>query len=100
MEYLLDTHLVSEKEYYYHGRMRYRGCMDTSNLPGPKLKAAYGVHKDPGQMKAALYWKGPMTVGANADDAIWRDYAGGIIDDPYCSDEIGHAMVAVGFGKD
>lgn len=40
-------------------------------------------------------------IAADADNIYFRDYSGGIIKEPNgCSTQIGHAMLAVGFGHD
>ena len=68
-------------------------------MVGVGLAYGYGVHEDPAQLKAALT-KGPVAVTIDADSALFRDYESGIIDSPACGETLGHAVLAIGYGKD
>lgn len=70
------------------------------NKFGAKLSTAWAVlEHSPDQLKAALT-EGPVIFTANTDQPFWRDYSGGIIDNQECTDEIGHVLLAIGFGTD
>ena len=50
-------------------------------------------------MKAALA-KGPVGISVDADKSFFRNYESGIIRSSNCGTEVGHAVTAVGYGKD
>ena len=51
------------------------------------------------QMKAALTL-GPVAVTVDADSQVFRNYRGGVIKSAACYSEIGHAVLAIGYGVD
>ena len=51
------------------------------------------------QLIAALNY-GPVSVSVDADSALFRDYRGGVITSPACGTNVGHAVLAVGYGTD
>ena len=50
-------------------------------------------------MKAALN-KGPVGVSINAESFVFRHYTSGVIDWLTCGHNVGHAVLAVGYGFD
>jgi cathepsin L len=47
-----------------------------------------------------LFTYGPVVVSVDALNPIFKNYRGGIIKDQLCSKQIGHAVLAVGYGYD
>ena len=43
---------------------------------------------------------GPVAVTVDADSQAWRNYQGGIIRSYSCYSQIGHAVLAIGYGND
>jgi C1A family cysteine protease len=50
-------------------------------------------------MKTALTF-GPVGISLDSDKNPFRHYTGGVIKSISCGDDIGHAVLAVGYGKD
>lgn len=55
--------------------------------------------RDPEQLKAALNM-GPVGISVDAESYIFRNYRSGIIDWLTCGVDTGHAVLAVGYGKE
>lgn len=67
---------------------------------GVGLGYGYGVYNhEPNQLKAALRY-GPVALSIDADSVLFRDYKGGVITSPACGTNVGHAVLAVGYGTD
>ena len=43
---------------------------------------------------------GPVGVTVNADTDIWKNHKTGIIKSAACGTKTGHAVLAIGYGKD
>ena len=74
-------------------------CNKAVRGPLLKVKQGWAIEENKFDLRKGLM-KGPVTVSVNADHPVFRDYASGIIDSPLCDDEVGHAVLAIGFGKD
>lgn len=51
-------------------------------------------------MKAAIFYYGPVAVVLNADEDIFKFNRGALIKTAACGTKTGHAVLAVGYGKD
>ncbi len=51
-------------------------------------------------MKAAISIYGPVAVVLNADDDVFRWHKTGAIKSAACGTKTGHAVLAVGYGRD
>jgi C1A family cysteine protease len=47
-----------------------------------------------------LHAFGPVAVSVNADEDVWKYHTTGIIKSAACGTKIGHAVLAIGYGKD
>ena len=56
------------------------------------------ISYNPLQLKAAIA-KGPVGIAIEASKEFFRNYKGGIINSSNCGQEVGHAVLAVGYGK-
>lgn len=51
-------------------------------------------------LKEAVAMYGPVSVGIQADQPIFRNYKGGIIQDESCGTDVDHGVLVVGYGED
>jgi len=73
---------------------------DDYSKPRVRINEHYEIPPgDIDQLKAALVL-GPVGVSVAADAEVFRHYSGGIIDASSCGTDIGHAVLAVGYGTD
>lgn len=57
------------------------------------------ISYNPLQLKAAIV-KGPVGIAIEADKEFFRNYKTGIINSRNCGQDVGHAVLAVGYGRD
>ena len=97
LKYATDKEIVSREDYPY--TMRLGECKDLTGIRGVKLNYTYDLYpNEVDQLKAALHY-GPVAISADAENAYFRDYGGGILTEPNgCTTQVGHAMLAVGYG--
>ncbi|XP_019714561.1 cathepsin S-like, partial [Hippocampus comes] len=53
---------------------------------------------DEGALKQALAFVGPISVAIDATSPTFAFYSSGVYDDSSCSQEVNHAVLAVGYG--
>ena len=99
--WLMDNKILMWADYPYIERETgYCAMSWHSGQPGIKILNGYGIYDhSPNQIKAALKF-GPVAILVDADSGLFRDYSGGVITSPLCGDNLGHAMLAVGYGND
>jgi len=51
-------------------------------------------------LKEAVAFMGPVSVGIQADQPIFREYTGGIIKNNSCGTNVDHGVLVVGYGED
>lgn len=51
-------------------------------------------------LKEAVAMYGPVSVGIQADQPVFRNYKGGIIQDESCGTDVDHGVLVVGYGED
>lgn len=98
--WLFSNKIYREADYPYL-EIENGNCLQEQSmlLPGVRLKYGHGIYKHrPDQLKAALLY-GPVAVTVDADSALFRDYRKGIIKSPACGESLGHAVLAIGYGK-
>lgn len=44
--------------------------------------------------------KGPVSIGLEADQAVFQFYSGGVLDDSSCGTQLDHGVLIVGYGSD
>ena len=72
----------------------------SKHLDGVKTQNHWQIKpNDPDQLKAALNL-GPVGVSINAESYIFRHYTEGVIDWLTCGNEVGHAVLVVGYDTD
>ena len=49
-------------------------------------------------LKEAVAMYGPVSVGIQADQPVFRNYKGGIIQDESCGTDVDHGVLVVGYG--
>lgn len=104
LKFAINNPIPRDIDYLYKekGPESRADCPDTSTWKLRRnINYQYDIKpNDPEALKSALI-EYPVVVCADADNIHFRDYEKGIIYEPNgCSTSIGHAMVAVGFGKD
>ncbi|TKS82638.1 Cathepsin S [Collichthys lucidus] len=97
-QYVIDNHGIdSDAAYPYTGRSqecryspRYRAanCSQYSFLP----------EGNEGALKEALATIGPISVAIDARRPRFAFYSSGVYDDPSCSQDVNHGVLAVGYG--
>lgn len=98
--WLMSNKLIQESDYpYIDGETgKCQGYWNFGKV-GVKIKYGYGLYEHrPDQLKAALKY-GPVAISVDADSALFRDYRGGVIKSPACGENLGHAVLAVGYGS-
>merc|ERR1712243_275531 len=53
-----------------------------------------------GVVQYAVNSNGPVSVCINASSSGFQFYKSGVFNDPYCSSQINHAVLAVGYGSE
>jgi C1A family cysteine protease len=97
MQYLLSTPLDQGGDYPYQAHQygcRYNG-KGVVYLHGNGYNAVPG--NNPSQMQAYLNNQ-PVSVLIEADQAVFQNYRGGIINDPSCGTNLDHAVLLIGYG--
>jgi cathepsin L len=79
-DYIWDNGLETAKDYPYNGGDKY--CNDDYRKFAVGIKGYYDVRQqNTTQLKAALNFIGPISIGVGAGNSEWFQYQGGIIDD-------------------
>nr|AJT59487.1 cathepsin S protein [Sciaenops ocellatus] len=98
-QYVIDNHGIdSETAYPYTGRQS-QEC-----LYNPRFRAAncsqysFLPEGDEGALKQALATIGPISVAIDARRPRFAFYSSGVYDDPSCSQDVNHGVLAVGYG--
>ncbi|XP_062279341.1 cathepsin S-like isoform X2 [Scomber scombrus] len=98
-EYVMDEGIESEASYPYEGSEgecrhnpmnRAANCSDYILLP----------RGDEEEMKQAVGTIGPVSVSIDAQQSSFQFYKSGVYDDPNCTQNTNHAVLAVGYGTD
>lgn len=98
----LSTNKLLEWSEYPYDERENGYCRKTwrSGMVGIAIRYGYGLYQhEPRQLKSALRY-GPVAVSIDADSVLFRDYKGGVIKSPACGTNVGHAVLAVGYGTD
>nr|ADP55137.1 cathepsin S [Miichthys miiuy] len=98
-QYVIDNHGIdSDAAYPYTGRQS-QECHYS-----PKFRAAncsqysFLPEGDEGALKQALATIGPISVAIDARRPRFAFYSSGVYDDPSCSQDVNHGVLAVGYG--
>lgn len=95
VKYLIENPQELETDYPYWAKdQKCQYNKDKGVVAATQLNA---VEKNPEQMIAALYNKGPIMTGIYAHDPVFRQYTGGIINSTTCLTTITHAINIVGY---
>ncbi|UYV60956.1 MCM2 [Cordylochernes scorpioides] len=90
----------TEESYPYKAEDDY--CHYNKSNIGATCKGYKKINKDEESLKQALAAEGPISIGIDAGDNF-RDYKGGVYNDPYCNNDRGslnHAVLLVGYGQE
>ncbi|XP_072284936.1 cathepsin S [Pyxicephalus adspersus] len=97
-QYVIDNNGIdSDQVYPYH-------AMDEKCVYNPSGKAAtcvkyYEVTPGEDNLKQAIATVGPVSVGIDARHASFYLYKSGVYDDPTCTQDVNHGVLAVGYGN-
>jgi cathepsin L len=94
-QYIKSNGISSEEDYPYLG---YLGVCQEKTFFIPTLGDLFRVSPDEDSLIQAIAEVGP--IAASADAIPWAFYGGGIFDDSTCTDEVNHAILAVGYAAD
>jgi len=90
----------TESSYPYEGRQgscRYSSAYSA----GVSVSGYMSIRRgDESNLLSAVSSNGPVSVCINASSSGFQFYASGVFNDPYCSSQINHAVLAVGYGSE
>lgn len=94
--WIRENPLALETDYRYTARDG--TCKAVSSTPG-EITGSSSVMADAAEVRAAIYNRGPVSAGIEADQYAFQLYDGGVITSG-CGSQIDHGFTAVGFGND
>nr|XP_023024671.1 cathepsin L-like proteinase [Leptinotarsa decemlineata] len=94
-EYVTDYGIEADQSYSYKGRQTV--CQYDANKIVLKIKGYKNVTASEEELRKAVGTIGPISIAINADPL--HLYIGGILSGRGCSDELDHAVLAVGYGE-
>lgn len=98
-EYVRWHELESESDYPYKAVVG-KDCLKKLGKGVGKISGYTKIRKHSvDHLKAALM-KGPVSIGVEADQAIFQKYTSGIIDSTDCGTDYDHGVLAVGYDTD
>merc|ERR1712136_61652 len=90
----------TESSYPYEGRQgscRYSSAYSA----GVSVSGYMSIRRgDESNLLSAVSSNGPVSVCINASSSGFQFYKSGVFNDPYCSSQINHAVLAVGYGSE
>merc|ERR1712116_51400 len=93
-------HKATESSYSYEGRQgscRYSSAYSA----GVSVSGYMSIRRgDESNLLSAVSSNGPVSVCINASSSGFQFYTSGVFNDPYCSSQINHAVLAVGYGSE
>ncbi len=96
-EYVSKEPVCTEQEDPYKGKNEYcKTCSSPVKFSGCKIVE----ENNQLALKEAVAMYGPISVGIQANQSIFRNYKGGIIQDRSCGSNIDHGVLVVGYGED
>jgi len=95
-EYVIKNGITDEASYPYKAR-------DGTCLKKTAVVHIKGYHDVPSGQEAQLMPAldiNPVSVAIEADQTCFQFYAGGILDNPACGEQLDHGVLAVGYGTE
>jgi C1A family cysteine protease len=92
-QYIIKNGLCTEASYPYKAvDEKCKTCSPVAHLDG------YIDISDEAGILTQIQ-NGPVSVGIEADQAVFQFYSGGVLDDPSCGTNLDHGVLAVGYGN-
>lgn len=97
-EYVMNHGICTEEEYPYHSKDE--DCKDNKCTVVVKNKGFEMVEFQSGVALKQAVSKFPVSIGVEADSAVFQMYKTGVLDSTACGVYVNHGVLAVGFTED
>ena len=97
-EYASKKGMCTEEEYPYHAKDE--DCKDDQCTVVVQNKGYEMVPANDGKALKAAVSKAPVSVGVEADSAVFQMYKSGVIDSTACGTSVNHGILAVGYTEE
>ena len=97
-EYVMNHGICTEEEYPYHAKDE--DCKDDKCTVVVQNKGFEMVEANSGVALKAAVAKAPVSIGVEADSAVFQMYKSGVLDSTACGTDINHGVLAVGYTAD